>query len=879
MRLIFVIGLTFIAIVFGTDKGFSQQIKIVNPSGIADNNRQEVSIEKAYLHFDKPFYYSGDTIWFKAYLVDRENRLTENSKLLYVDLVDPAERVIKQLKVPLTAGLGWADIPLDGSAAGGSYHIRAYTNWMRNYDKGEFFSKEIPVINIMSFGVKAKAKFETVGNQVQAELSFSDDKGQPLSRRQVYYNIADKQHKGITDELGKLTVSVDTNKITGERKLSSRVINGADTLSSTFSIPQLAQNFQVHFFPEGGNLVANIPSRLAFKVVGSDGLGLDATGYIVDSSNSRIAEFATSHLGMGTVGINPVPGETYTAHLTTQNGLKRKVAIPRAQPQGYVLTVNRDGDNLSVRVRGSQKLVEAGNLALVVKKPGISETLSRTLIDKSSMLVRIPREVLRTGLMQITLYANEDPVAERLTFVHSQHDLELSLSPANSSIAGNKQVTYKLDAKHADGAGVLGNFSVAIVDDKLVPVDEENEASIISNLLLTSELKGHVERPQYYFLNRNELKEDHLDLLMMTQGWRRFIMDSATFTAEKGYSIKGKVTRPFGGPAPGSDVSLIIQGSGEPIVHVKADDTGSFKFDNLNLEGERNLVFSAYSADGKSNVKVVIDTTGNIRPALGPRRYIPSESITDSILQNGDQDHLSYLKRYQDITKSQLLQEVVVKATVKKKIPNSRNLNNRDMTYSFAEEDFSHYLKLSDLIQAKVHGVVLQTNIRGERIAMTARSMSRLFRGSAPMMVYLDGVPTGTNLDEFNLADFEGVEALTQDNELAIYGAQGGGGIILLTSRSTGPKAEPPMNVLQLKAIGMAPRREFYSPVGNGDFSSQKIDKRTTIYWNPSVFTNSVESSEFTFVAGNKAGKYRIVIEGVDEDGNIGRKVIIKEVK
>ncbi|SKB89423.1 MG2 domain-containing protein [Daejeonella lutea] len=878
MRIILPIILSVLTILFCESQGFSQPGN-KSPEGKFKNAGQQEVIEKAYLHFDRPFYYSSDTIWFKAYLVDADNRLTENSQLLYVELIDPTDRVIRTLKVPLSAGLGWSDIPLEANTASGSYRIRAYTNWMRNYDNSGFFTKEISVVNILSSDIKTKVDYKRVGDEVQAQLSFKDLKGEPLARRQVYHNISGRQQKGTTDDSGKVILQLDTNRINESRTISSRIINGADTVSKTFSIPKLAPDFHVAFFPESGNLVANIPSRLAFKVVGSDGLGLDATGYIVDSSNSRIAEFETAHLGMGVVGINPMPNMTYTAHIVTGNGLKKTITLPVTSLQGYVLTLNRDGANLAVRVRISEKLFGGGNFSLVVRKPGNSQILSRTAINKSSMVVRIPREVLLSGIIEISLYENERAVAERVAFVHNQQELNISLSPINSSYEANKPLTLKLDAKNANGVDVLANFSIAIVDEDLVKVDEESEVSIVSNLQLTSVLKGYVERPQYYFLQRSELKEQHLDLLMMTQGWRRLINTSPTFTAEKGTTIKGKVVRPFGGPVPGSLVSLIIQGSGEPMIQVKADENGSFAFENLNFEGERNLVFSAYSADGKSNVKVVIDTTGNVRPAIGPRQYIPSESITDSILQKGEQGYLSYLKRYQDVTKSQLLQEVVVKATATRKIPNSKNLNNRDVTYSFPENQFGHYINLADLLQAKITGLVIQTNARGERTAKTARSMSRLFRGAPPMMIYLDGVPTGHNLNEFNLADFEGVEVLTEDNELAIYGAQGGGGIILLTSRATGPKIDPPMNVSLMKMVGMAPRREFYSPLYRTELNPPSNNNRATIYWNPSVFTNSVESNEFTFVTGIKPGKYRIVIEGVDENGNLGSKVFTSEVK
>src|SRR6476620_6193847 len=121
MRFTLSMAIAFLLSISTALQGLAQQNRLTQTSASPDTSNKRIVVEKVHLHFDKPFYYSGDTIWFKSYLVDQENKLTENSKLLYVELIDKADHVLKSIKVPLSAGLGWADIPLDKHLAGGNY--------------------------------------------------------------------------------------------------------------------------------------------------------------------------------------------------------------------------------------------------------------------------------------------------------------------------------------------------------------------------------------------------------------------------------------------------------------------------------------------------------------------------------------------------------------------------------------------------------------------------------------------------------------------------------------------------------------------------------------------------------------------------------------
>ncbi len=225
--------------------------------------------EKVHLHLDKPYYTIGDTIWFKSYIVNAENnQLSNRSKVLYVELINENDSLKKSLRLPVTAGLAWGDFILSESFAEGSYRIRAYTNWMRNFDEGFFFDKTI-----------------TVGNSLSI---------------------------------------LNTSTKAGPQT----------TVKKAIPVKATSSDINVQFFPESGNIVSGIRSKIGFKVIGADGLGKKATGYVVNSSSEKVAEFSSEYAGMGTFSLTPVAGQVYTAKVKFDNGSEKSFEFPKVQQSG-----------------------------------------------------------------------------------------------------------------------------------------------------------------------------------------------------------------------------------------------------------------------------------------------------------------------------------------------------------------------------------------------------------------------------------------------------------------------------------------------------------------------------------------------------------------
>ena len=255
----FIISMSYYKVASAQERGVENK-PVINPE-----------IEKIHLHFNKPFYIVGDTIWFKAYLVNAANELTEHSKILYVDLISESNFVLKSIKVPLVAGLGWADIPLAKEFPGGNYRIRAYTNWLRNFGTEYFFQKVIPVSDVFETQVAANIKYSYSGGQLAAHLEYKSLNGTPLAGKDIRYTVSKNENRAIsgrgkTDVAGQLRIQIDTTDLGTPVSLTAGLRIDADTIFKSFTIPANSTDFDVRFFPEGGELVNSIPPDWVLKL-------------------------------------------------------------------------------------------------------------------------------------------------------------------------------------------------------------------------------------------------------------------------------------------------------------------------------------------------------------------------------------------------------------------------------------------------------------------------------------------------------------------------------------------------------------------------------------------------------------------------------------
>jgi hypothetical protein len=853
--------------------------------------------EKVYLQFDKPYYGVGDNIWLKAYVtVGPQHRLSALSGALNVELINDQDSVKKWIKLPISSGIGWGDFALSDTLQEGNYRIRAYTNWMRNAGEDYFFEKSIAIGNAATNTVFTKASYtySKVNNaqKVDASINYSDLDNTPYAGKEVSYSVRinDKQilkNKGITDDKGNLAigfVNSTPNPTSSGTIVTNIKIADKKTVTKTISFKAVSGQVDVQFFPESGSLVNGIRSRVAFKAVGPNGLGVDIKGIVTDNANQEVATITTKHLGMGAFALAPEAGKTYQAKITYPDGSQNTIPLPKSLEQGYVLAVNNtDTANIVIRITGSSAL-SSQKAYVVAQSGGVVCYVAKNSAGSTSFSATIPKNKFPSGIAQFTLFsATGEPLNERIAFIQRNADiLNLNVNADQPASAPRQKEKITLNARNSNGKPVLGAFSASVIDESKVQTDEDAETTIMSQILLTSDLKGYIEQPNYYFNKVNEKTNADLDILMMTQGYRRFAwqpllanqLPAIAFQPEKTLQISGTIKTPGGKPVPNGKIMLLTTSGGTFIIDTVADAQGRFAFKNLVFKDSIKFVLQARTAKNSKNVEITLDN-------LPAKTTIRNRNLPD-LQVNSSAALAAYLKyskkQYDEEAKYGLgnhtivLKEVSVTEKRKSQVANSSNLNGAGHADQVITSDFfdkNGCVTLDQCLQGRLTGVIFRGGV-----PYSTRSFN------SPMQIIVDGIYVEADfLSSIPTMNISSVEVLRTIGNTAIYGSRGGGGVMIINTKRGG---ELNYNASQMYAPGIityTPKgyysaRQFYSPAYDDPKTNTVLaDLRTTIFWKPSIITDASGNASFEYFNAGSKGTYRVVVEGINEDGYLGRQV------
>jgi TonB-dependent SusC/RagA subfamily outer membrane receptor len=855
--------------------------------------------EKIYIHTDKPYYAIGDDIWFKAYVVDAQDLTpTSQSNILYVDLINGRDSVKKTLRIPLTAGFGSGNFELKDSLIEGNYRLRAYTSWMRNFGEEYFFDKTIKVGNAWTNQVITQTNYtftkSGTNEAVIAHINYKNIDGFPYANKEVSYHVeldfrSISKGRAITDDKGNITLNFTNDKpfLSKTGRITTSIKIAENTIVNKYiPIKSTSNETDVQFFPEGGDLVANVRSKVAFKAVGADGLGKEISGYIQDKESNKLAIITTKHLGMGYFAFAPLPGKTYEAVVKFTDGSEKKFDLPIAKPEGFVLSVFPNyNDSVLVKINTTKAFADK-NLnkvyTLIAQNSGNLIFTAKSKLNGIIISTIFSKERFPQGITQFTLFdENLIPIAERLIFMQPKDTLSIILNTDKEKYAPRSPTKISIQTLDPNGKPVFGSFSMAVTDEGKVPISEDEESTIFSNLLLTSDLKGYVENPNYYLHKVDEKKIENVDILMMTQGWRRFNWRNILFNnspilsykPEKTLFVAGKVTLGKNKPVVGGTVSLFSSMGQSILIQTETDQNGEFKIDSLFFNDSTKFVIQARTSTGKKNVDIELYNN--------PIQIVTKNINEPDLTVNINESMQAYLKnsktQYEDwlrngvVNRSILLKEVKVVDT-KPQIENSSNLNGAGFADKvFTEKDLQYAISIEQALVGRVAGLQF---INGQAYIRNSRS---------PAQIILDGMYVDPDfLNSISIQDVESIEILKNIGNTAIYGIRGGSGVIIINTKRGKPgyvnNTYAP-GIMIYSPIGLFKPKEFYVPNYNDPKINNLVaDLRTTIFWNPHIVPETTGKAEVNFFNADGTGNYKVVIEGMDLNGHIGRKVIHYQV-
>ncbi len=868
-------------------------------------------IEKVYLHLDKPYYAAGDTIWFKAYLTVDHHQLSNLSRVINVLLMSSRDSLIESLKLQVKNGVAWGSIPLPStSVKKGNYRIIGYTNWMNNNDLRYFFNKIIPVgdaiNNDVATQVNLKSSIANKLTKISAGVTYKDGNGAPYVQKRVSWTVEKDDEtiakgKGETDKNGFIDISfINTKKVGLDSASIVAVIDNGEhkQFTNTFPLNTVVETNDFQFFAEGGQLISGIKSKVAFKAITPKGLGIDAKGTIVDNTNTVVAEFSSSHLGMGAFDFTPLDGKNYTAKVTFADGTTATPDLPKIETGAIGLGLdNTNADTLKLKIQADPSFLQnyqGKTFFIIAKCSGIICFAAKTQLQSAIYYASIPKSKFPTGIVQVTLFTwDGDPISERIAFIQHKEDmLNISLNSDKPSYLTRQKVSLNVSAK-ANNVPTEGSFSVTVVDDSKVPYSEDSETTILSYLLLTSDITGYIEKPNYYFSHQDAKTHADLDVLLLTQGYRRFSYDgimnekypAIRFLPENGITLSGTLRQSNGIPVFNGNVRLLIPDKNISVNAITNAD-GKFGFQNVVFQDSSKVTISARNNTKSNDMVVTFDGEQAQR--------LPANVNKPDYVTNIDSTLSAYIKNSKlQNSYSTTLKEVVIrdrkieKPTVSHRDYGSLTSLSAIADHTILASQLEGCLTPLECIQSLAMGLTYQDgNFYVTRNIGQGKKI--------PVAIFLRGQFVDVNaIQSLNPKEIESVEIFVKDELGLINSTYGTDGALVINMKkspeSQGTKVSladlktmlPQPNEINFSPKGYAKVRTFYIPrySGPAETQSKKVDTRSTIYWNPNVVTDKTGAANLEYFNADGVGSYRAIIEGIDKDGNIGRTIYRYTVK
>ena len=431
--------------------------------------------EKVYVHTDNECYFVGDTLWYKAYVVRADQLVpTDMSRILYVELLTPDGLLVERQNIIVSAtGFSCGQFVLPDSLYSGYYELRAYTRWMLNFNMGHqryskddtwyFYNKEMAADFFRTW--------DGLYSRVLPVYSKSDQPGD--------YDVRRMYQRPKQD------------------------------------IPQPKKDkLFVTFYPEGGHLIAGVENRVAFEAVDQYGEAINISGTI-NGSNGQSLKIQTEHMGRGIFSMTP-SDKRLEARFTFR-GKNYTISLPHAEQQGVAMRL----DDTQLRIL-SKNLPQDKDYAVSILCRGALKYFSR--LSPNASHFSLPLDSLPTGVNELTLFDSDGRIwASRQFFVnHHDYDTALIIPEENMLPAKTYQPYEKVELPViCQGVTTPTTFSLSIRDTN---TDEPtyNNGNLMTDMLLSSDLRGFIAKPSYYFEADDETHRRHLDLLLMVQGWRKY---------------------------------------------------------------------------------------------------------------------------------------------------------------------------------------------------------------------------------------------------------------------------------------------------------------------------------------------------------------------
>ncbi|MEO6230176.1 MAG: hypothetical protein ABJB11_06300 [Ferruginibacter sp.] len=635
--------------------------------------------------------------------------------------------------------------------------------------------------------------------------------------------------------------------------------------------------YDIQFFPEGGNLVNGIQSKVAFKVLDQKGIGTSCTGILVNDHNDTLQKFETTKFGMGNFMFTPVARMHYSAIINLPDGKKVVKDLPVAYNNGYVMHLEPGSEKLTITVQATanENGQQPAIVYLFVHTRGSVKTALTANVSNGIASFSVSKSLLGDGISHFTVFNNKRlPVCERLYFKNPAEKLVVKMTTDEKVYGFRKKITIGINANGNDAKPLEADMSMAVY--KVDSLQSPAASGIGEYLWLSSDLPGNIESPEYYFNNTNDAAKA-ADNLMLTNGWRRFRWEDILkdkkpmFTYEpecNGHVITGKVINSLtNSPAPGVDAYFSVPGTTRFRTAV-SDPEGRLRFEIKNFVGTPGIILQAKSGNA-TTYQVQIDNPfdSSYSPGKLPLFEMPVKAPLTLQDQNTG---MQVLNIYHGDTIRKL--DVTMVDTSKFfGYPNQFFLLDNYVRFATMEEVLREYVS------------TVNVRRRGGKYHLPVFNDGEVFGEifDNDPLVLLDGVPV-FDMDKIIQYDPLKVRTLESVTRKYFYGHQAFDGIVNLKTyhgNLEGFELDPTATVLDYEGLQL--QREFYSPVYETpeQISSHLPDFRNVLNWLPNIKTGKSGKYQTVFYSADLPGKYVAVVQALTADGKTASSQVFFEIK
>ena len=831
---------------------------------------ERIPKEKLYLHLDKPFYGAGEKIWFKGYLVNAiTHQDNAQSNFIITELINRSDSIVERKKIRRDS-LGFHNaFTLPATLPAGDYSLRGYSNWMLNEDPDFFFSRNIKIGNSIDNTIVSSIEYQQEDDtHYTAKIKFTSNVQAVFENTTIKYLYLENgkiKNKGKkkTDENGWISISLPDLKSPVARRIEVEFDDPQYIYKRTFHLPVFTNDFDVKFFPEGGALLSIPHQNVAFKAQGADGFSKEVEGFLFNSKGDTLTNFRSEHNGMGIFTMNPVDNETYYVTVRTNDSITKRFDLPAIEPKGISIAMSHYKQEIRYEIQKTEATEWPQKLFLLAHTRGKLAILQP--INPKRTFGKMNDSLFTEGITHFMLIDEQgNALSERLIFVPDHKPNQWQITTDQPTYGKREKVSLQIAAKDSEGNPVEGTFSVSITDRKSIQPDSLAD-NILSNLLLTSDLKGYVEDPAFYFLNQDARTLRSIDYLMMTHGWRRHKMEnvlrtpSLNFTnyIEKGQTISGRIMGFFGANVKKGPICVLAP-KYNIIATTETDEKGQFIV-NTSFRDSTTFLVQARTKKGFAGVDILMDPPQYpVATHKAPYFNGATTFMEDYLMNTRDQYYMEGGMRVYN------LKEVTV--TAKRERPSSKSIYTGGInTYTVEEDRLQGYGQTAFDAASRLPSVTI-----------TNGSEIHIRNNSEPAIIVIDDIvyeDASDILKDIQVSDMSSI-SLLRGADAVILGPRASGGAVVITLKD--PRnlpARPAQGIITYTPLGYSESVEFYHPTYDTPEkkNAQRSDFRSTVYWNPELRLDAEGKATIEYYTPDSTAPEDIIIEGVDKNGKVCR--------